>query len=150
MNPSNTNFEVNLVQLYLPPYNNLNKDMLKGILNGSKSVFNLGEIRHINVPLYEELNVKKIFEHYKEEPLLKPYMPDKMAKGRQIDRTWFFNVFGTIFPQVLHEMIRNALSVRNDKSAEDEAKEKIEITEEFKNMLASINFKSSKFVSILT
>jgi len=47
-------------------------------------------------------------------------------------------------------MIRNALSVRNDKSTEDESKEKIEITEEFKNMLASINFKSSKFVFTLT
>ena len=46
-----------LVRMYLPPFNNMNKDMLKQILRGEKKVFLMENIRMVKVPAYQELKV---------------------------------------------------------------------------------------------
>ena len=101
-----------LVQLHLPPRDNVNKDFLKKILKNEKRLLKLSEVNHIKVPLFEELNVAKLYEHYKSNPLLEPYLPDRYAKGRQIDRTFFFNIFNTILPEVLKKIVDNAYAQR--------------------------------------
>ena len=49
------------VQLYLPPEYMLNKDFLKGVLTEKKSLLRLDQVKRINVPLYDELSVVKIW-----------------------------------------------------------------------------------------
>ena len=49
------------VQLYLPPKYMLNKDFLKGVLTEKKSLLRLDQVKRINVPLYDELSVVKIW-----------------------------------------------------------------------------------------
>ena len=89
------------MQLYLPPYSNFNKDLLKKILNGSKGCFKLNEIKPIKVPLLAELNVADIWRKYREMPELNHFLPDRVPKGRQLDRTFFFNVMNTVVPNIL-------------------------------------------------
>jgi hypothetical protein len=36
------------------------------------------------------------------------HLPDRMAKGRQIDRTYFFNVLNTLETEKLQQIIRHA------------------------------------------
>ncbi len=36
------------------------------------------------------------------------HLPDRMAKGRQIDRTYFFNVLNTLESEKLQQIIRHA------------------------------------------
>ena len=68
--------------MYLPPYTNLNKDFLKAIFKNEKRLFKITEVKQITVPLYEELNVGKLYEHYKGNAQLAPYLPDAYGKGR--------------------------------------------------------------------
>ena len=39
----------------------LNKDFLKGVLTEKKSLLRLDQVKRINVPLYDELSVVKIW-----------------------------------------------------------------------------------------
>ncbi len=50
-----------LVQLYLPPEYMLNKDFLKQIFIEEKSLLNLNEVKRVNVPLYDELSVVRLW-----------------------------------------------------------------------------------------
>lgn len=68
----------------------------------------LTDVKHISVPHYPEMNIKHLFSHYKDDESLSKYLPSKFAKGRQVDRTFFFNVFNTIYPKELAKMISNA------------------------------------------
>lgn len=85
----------------------LTKDFFKDVFAERKELLDISEVKHINVPHYPELNVKVIYEHYKNDALLKKFLPDKLAKGRQMDRTFFFNVFNTLYPDQLGEMVQN-------------------------------------------
>ena len=39
------------------------------------------------------------------------HLPDRMAKGRQIDRTYFFNVLNTLESEKLQQIIRHAYPI---------------------------------------
>ena len=39
----------------------VNKDFLKGVLTDKKKLLPLSKVRHVNVPHYEELSVKKFW-----------------------------------------------------------------------------------------
>ena len=86
------------VQKYLPPISSYSKDYLKDLLSERKDCLNVADVKQINVPFYPELNVKDIYDAYKDDKVLSRYLPSGFAKGRQIDRTWFFNVLNSLFP----------------------------------------------------
>lgn len=64
------------VQLYVPPAKMINKDFLKQVLTDSKKLLSLSEIKHVNVPHYEELSVKKFHPILSEDKNFASYMPD--------------------------------------------------------------------------
>ena len=49
------------LQLYTPPEQYINKDFLKQVLAEDKQLMELGDLRPINVPLYDELSVKSYY-----------------------------------------------------------------------------------------
>ena len=93
---------------YLPPNWNYCKDWLKQIFSDTKKLMDTAALKQIKVPHYDELSVSAIFERYKTDAELQKYFPDKMAKGKQIDRTYFWNVFNTLYPEVVKEIIGHA------------------------------------------
>ena len=65
--------------MYVPPECMFNKDFLQSLLNGEKKMFNMDEIKPKNVPKYDELSVKNIFPHLKDDPEVMAYFPNQMA-----------------------------------------------------------------------
>ena len=69
---------------------------------------------------------------------------DKMAKGRVPDREYFFNVLNTFQGEYLQRLIRHASDQRNESQSMAKAKETIEITDDWWNILNSVSFVSCK------
>ena len=130
--------------MYVPPISNVTKDFFKDVFSGRKELLSIAEVKHINIPHYPELSVRDMYEAYKDDPKLKLYLPAKFAKGRQIDRSYFLNVLNTLYPAQVAKMIENARNQRYSAANEEVKNETIEITEEWREKLMSIPFKSRK------
>ena len=48
-------------QLYVPPENFINKDFLKQVMAEQKDLLPMARVRTVNVPLYDELSVRKFY-----------------------------------------------------------------------------------------
>ena len=83
----------------LPPIENIGKSFLKAVFAEQKFLLPLAEVNWVVVPKWPEVNVKDLYEHYTKDPELSVYFPDSYSKGRQLDRTFFFNVLNTIRPK---------------------------------------------------
>ena len=64
--------------------------------------------------MYDELSVDSIMKVYGEDEKLRSYLPDIVAKGKKQSREYLFNIFNTIYPHALNEIIFNARKVRTD------------------------------------
>lgn len=97
-----------LVQLYLPPDCMLNKDFLRQVLIEEKKLLKLSDVKFIEVPKFDELSVQKLFPLFEVDANMKVYFPDRLPKGRNPDRSYFFNVMNTMHPEYTQELIRVA------------------------------------------
>ena len=133
-----------LVQYYLPPIGNINKDFLRDVFADKKVLFKREEIVTVHVPHYPELKIDTLFSRYANDPEMSKHVPTTFPKGRQIDRTYFFNVLNTVHPDQVKEILNHAYTQRNAGIAEEEKMEKIAITEDWLEQLKAVPFKSSK------
>ena len=62
----------------------------------------------MNVPLYDEISVIKIWPMMKSDGQIMMYFPSKMAKGRVPDREYFFNIVNTFHPDFVKGLIDHA------------------------------------------
>ena len=97
----------------------MTKDFLRSIFTEEKKLMKVGDIVQVNVPLYQELNVADVLDMFKDHKELMLYLPDRLAKGRQIDRTYFFAVLNTLEPDKLQQIITHAQMHRNTAADED-------------------------------
>ena len=81
--------------MYLPPEYMINKDFLKEVLTEEKYLLRLDQVKRVNVPLYDELSVIKLWPMLQSDETFMRYFPTKMAKGRVPDRDYFFNLLNT-------------------------------------------------------
>jgi len=86
----------------------INKDFLKQVLCEEKQLLPLKKVKHICVPKYDELSVTNLYPDLSKRPDLMKYMPANMPKGRQPDRTYFFNVLNTIDEEYVANLIQFA------------------------------------------
>ena len=122
----------------------MNKDFLKEVLAEDKALLRLGQVSRVNVPLYDELAVGKIWPMMKSDVQFMQYFPTKMAKGRVPDREYFFNILNTFQPAYLQTLIKHANDQRNSVANDAIAKEAIEVSEDWWNALNSVPFISRK------
>ena len=135
---------VYLVQLYVPPEYMINKDFLKEVLTEDKDLLELKEVRWINVPLFDELSVIKSWPMTKENKQIMKYFPTKLPKGRVPDREYYFNILNTFQPQYVDQIIRHANDQRNSVSNEAQAREFIEVSDNWWNARNAVPFISCK------
>ena len=95
-------------QLYVPPEICVNHDFLKQVLTNEKALFSMQEIKWVNVPLYDELSVKNLYDDMIQYPEFRRYFPDRLPKGRQMDRSYFFNIMMTLNPDYTGNLILHA------------------------------------------
>ncbi len=60
----------------------VNKDFIKLVLGGKKKLLKMSALTRINVPVYDELSVKRLYADAMKLPNLPDYFPDEYAKGR--------------------------------------------------------------------
>ena len=82
------------------------------VLSGEKRFVEKADLKPISVAHYPEINVKTLYDQYKDHKLLKPFMPPSICKGRTLDRAYFFNVMNTFVGDELMAIIRHAQSLR--------------------------------------
>ena len=82
----------------------MNKDFLKEVFSGSKKLMPLNDVRYVNVPLYDELAVVKIWAYMKDDEELMKYFPSKFPRGRLPDRTYFYNIMNTVQGEYLQSL----------------------------------------------
>ena len=133
-----------IVQFYLPKYLDLNRDFYKAVFAGKKKLLHVSEVKHINVPRLQELSVKNLGENLKQDPTLSNYLPEKWEVKKKLDREWVLNVVNSIHPGYLEQVIQHAQRQRQTAQTEEEEKDTIQITEEWKQRLAETTFISSK------
>ena len=56
----------------------------------------LRQVRHVNMPRYDELSVKKFWPLMQKDAIFMLYMPDPTADGRLPEREYFWNVLNTL------------------------------------------------------
>jgi hypothetical protein len=71
-----------LVQYYLPPIHNINKDFIRSVFREEKKLMKMADIVPVHVPLYSEINVHDVHEMFSNNKEFMMYLPDRMPKGR--------------------------------------------------------------------
>ena len=59
----------------------------------------MNEVNFINPPLYDEISVKRLYNDVVNQEGIKDYFPDTFPKGCQCDRSYFYNVWNTCYPE---------------------------------------------------
>ena len=124
----------------MPPEYMINKDFLKEVLTEDKDLLELKEVRWINVPLFDELSVIKIWPMTKENKQIMKYFPTKMPKNRVPDREYYFNILNTFQPEYVDQIIRHANNQRNSVSNDAQAREFIEVSDNWWEALNAVPF----------
>ena len=122
----------------------INKDFLKEVLTEDKDLLELKEVRWINVPLFDELSVIKIWPMTKENKQIMKYFPTKLPKNRVPDREYYFNILNTFQPEYVDQIIRHANNQRNSVSNDAQAREFIEVSDNWWKALNAVPFISCK------
>jgi len=71
-----------IVQYYMPPIDNINKDFLRDIFSEKKQLFKREEIVTVTVPHYSELKISNLFKRYSKDREMSLRLPTSFPKGR--------------------------------------------------------------------
>ena len=111
------------------------KDYAKDIFADKKELIKKKNVMYIDVPKFDELSVKGLYDKLLSLPGMVEYFPDKYLKGRQCDRDYLFNVANTLHSGVVQEMIDHALKQRYDPKMGVNQNDSILISEKWKEEL---------------
>ena len=98
------------------------------------------EVKQINVPKLQELSLKSLGASLAGDERLAQYLPDKWQEKGKLDRVWVFNVINSVYPGYLEQVIGHAQRQRQQADGEEEAKETITVSEEWRRRLAETTF----------
>ena len=77
----------------------MTKDFLKDVLQGKRKLLKMNEVRFINVPAFNEIAVKYLYDDVVQQNEMMVYFPKKFPKKTQCDKAYFYNVWNTTFPE---------------------------------------------------
>ena len=123
----------------------LNKDFMKQLLAEEKKLLELSQVRHVHVPHYDELSVKKFWPLMHADRAFMMHMPDPTPDGRLPERGFFWNVLNTLQPAYVTQLIDHANAQRMTAQEDGDGVDAIEITDEWWEKLQAKPFISCKF-----
>ena len=115
----------------MPPKDMINKNFLQQVLSGKKRLLKQSAVRPCNPPNFGEIGVKKLYDEILKMEDMHFYFPDSYSAGRQCNRTYLYNVWNTLHPNEVKEVIDFANNQRYSKLSETVKKDSILITEEW-------------------
>ena len=66
------------------------------------------DVRFVNPPTYDEISVIRIYDKAIQLPDMIDYFPDSYSKGNQCNKEYFYNVFNTLYPEKVKNLIEHA------------------------------------------
>jgi multimeric flavodoxin WrbA len=88
---------IKLVGVFLPRQEGTSLSFLRDILKDQKSTLKAAEVMIIDVPNYQELSVKSLYDDAMKDPVLSKYLPSKDQLSKKMpDRRFFFGIIGTL------------------------------------------------------
>ena len=133
-------YMTNQLQLYVPPEKMLNKDFMKQLLTEAKRLLDLHAVRHVNMPRYDELSVKRFWPLMQKDAAFMLYLPDPTPDGRLPERKYFWNVLNTLQTEYVQRLIEHANAQRM--TVQEDGADAIEISEEWWQKLTALPFVS--------
>ena len=86
-----------LVNVFLPSMHGTKLGFMRDILSEAKSFLRQNEVNHMEVPCYQEISVKNLYEDAMKDELLVKYLPTKeQLSGRLPERDFFFGLMCTL------------------------------------------------------
>ena len=101
------------------PFHQVTKDFLKDVLQEKKSLLLMDDMKPVNVPAFDEIGVKYLYDEVVKKEGMSKYFPDKFPKNTQCDKAYFYNVWNTIYPEQVKEVIQYANKQRYTVSNQD-------------------------------
>ena len=115
----------------MPPYDIVTKDYLKDVFQEKKDFFKMSEVKFCNPPAYDEIGVKALYDKILKQQNMAKFFPDKLPKGRQMDRSYMYNIWNTVHPEQVKAVIEHANEVRYGSKNERMQDESIKITDKW-------------------
>ena len=94
------------------------------------------------MPRLEELSIKKMTEMMKDDKALAAYLPDEYLKQKTADRTYFFNILNTLYPEYVQKLLFHAHKQRTGMEQEQQQEQTIEMHEDWVDLLSQVPFYS--------
>ena len=90
----------------VPSMKKLTMRFVRDFLAGKKQLLKAAEVQQVNVPLFPELAVSKIFPHLKQKEDFMAYL-DFYSDSRELPERWYFyNVLSSLAPEYLNGLIQ--------------------------------------------
>ena len=102
------------------------------------------EVRFTNVPTYQEIAVKNIYDKALLLSGMSELMPVSMPKCRTIDRQYFYNCFNTLYPEEVAALVKQANAKRYTVENEKQVENSIIMTKEQANAGEELPFISKQ------
>ena len=108
----------------------------------------MSELQIQNVPSFNKLSTKKMWEHFKENVTIKQYFPEYKA-GEYPERDFFFAILNTLYPQGVDHLVDVAYKARKvhfKRQEDDMIQFTNEMKEEIKNVFVYKSMQLSKII----
>ena len=133
------------MNVFLPSLHGTKIGFMRDILSEAKSFLRQNEINRMEVPCYQEISVKNLYEDAIKDEILAKYLPSKeQLAGRLPEREFFFGLLCTLRNQYMKDIIADAHKARYTVADDDAKKQGIVISEAWLAELEKHPFHSSK------
>ena len=133
------------MNVFLPSMGGTKLSFMRDILSEKKLHLKQNEVNHMEVPAYQEISVKNMYDDAMADELLKKYLPTKEQLGNRLpERDFFFGILSTLRNQYMRDVISEAHKKRYTLSEDDDKKEGILISDAWLAELQKHPYHSSK------
>ena len=102
-----------IVNVFLPSMQGTKVGFMRDILSETKLFLKQNDVNRMEVPCYQEISVKNLYEDAMKDELLVKYLPTKeQLSGRLPERGFFFGLLCTLRHGYMKEIIADAQKAR--------------------------------------
>ena len=111
-----------VVNVFLPTMKGTKLSFMRDVLADKKLHLKQNEVIRLDIPGYQELSVKNLYEDAMQDPVLVKYLPTKEQLSNKLpEREFFFGILCTLRKQYMKDIIHAASSKRFKVSEDDRA-----------------------------
>jgi hypothetical protein len=139
-----------LVNVFLPSMHGTKLGFMRDILSEAKLFLRQNDVNHMEVPCYQEISVKNLYEDAMKDELLVKYLPTReQLSGRLPERDFFFGLLCTLRNQYMKDIIAGAHKARYTVGEDDTKKQAINISQAWMAELQKHPYHSSKWLLLI-